>query len=91
MTKKQTKKKLPKLDTLVEDIYKTIGVLSEDKAINIPDEEYDLPNYGKCTSSSLVDPQTGEVFLLVDKRFLLKDETSRLINGLLYKAMDFFP
>jgi len=44
----------------------------------IPDEEYDLPNYGKCTSSSLVDPQTGEVFLLVDKRFLLKDETSRL-------------
>ena len=43
-----------------------------------PDEEYDLPNYGKCTSSSLVDPQTGEVFLLVDKRFLLKDETSRL-------------
>ena len=44
----------------------------------IPDEEYDLPDYGKCTSSSLVDPQTGEVFLLVDKRFLLKDETSRL-------------
>ena len=44
----------------------------------IPDEEYDLPNYGKCTSSSLVDPQTGEVFLLVDKHFLLKDETSRL-------------
>ena len=44
----------------------------------IPDEEFDLPDYGKCTSSSLVDPQTGEVFLLVDKRFLLKDETSRL-------------
>ena len=44
----------------------------------IPDEEYDLPDYGKCTSSSLVDPQTGELFLLVDKRFLLKDETSRL-------------
>ena len=43
-----------------------------------PDEEYDLPNYGKCTSSSLVDPQTGELFLLVDKRFLLKDETGRL-------------
>ncbi len=46
--------------------------------VRIPDEEYDLPDYGKCTSSSLVDPQTGEVFLLVDKRFLLKDETSRL-------------
>jgi len=44
----------------------------------IPDEEYDLPDYGKSTSSSLVDPQTGELFLLVDKRFLLKDETSRL-------------
>ena len=43
-----------------------------------PDEEYDLPNYGKCTSSSLVDPQTGELFLLIDKRFLLKDETGRL-------------
>ena len=46
--------------------------------VRIPDEEFDLPDYGKCTSSSLVDPQTGEVFLLVDKRFLLKDETSRL-------------
>ena len=46
--------------------------------VRIPDDEYDLPHYGKCTSSSLVDPQTGEVFLLVDKRFLLKDETSRL-------------
>ena len=44
----------------------------------IADKEYDLPHYGKCISSSLVDPQTGEVFLLVDKRFLLKDETSRL-------------
>ena len=43
-----------------------------------PDEEYDLPHYGKCISSSLVDPQTGELFSLVDKRFLLKDETSRL-------------
>jgi len=41
MTKKQTKKKLPKLDTLVEDIYKTISVLSEDKAINISEKEYE--------------------------------------------------
>ena len=44
----------------------------------IADEEYDLPHYGKCISSSLVDPQTGELFLLVDKRFLLKEETGRL-------------
>ena len=46
--------------------------------VRIPDDEYDLPHYGKCTSSTLVDPQTGEVFLLIDKRFLLKDEASRL-------------
>ena len=46
--------------------------------VRIPDDEYDLPHYGKCTSSTLVDSQTGEVFLLIDKRFLLKDEASRL-------------
>jgi len=51
MKKKQTKKKLPKLDTLVEDIYKTIGVLSEDKAINIPEEEYE--KFGKDMSDAL--------------------------------------
>lgn len=44
----------------------------------IPDEELDLPNYGKCTLSALVDPQTGELFSLIDKRFLLKSENSRL-------------
>ena len=44
----------------------------------IPDEELDLPNYGKCTLSALVDPQTGELFSLIDKRFLVKSENNRL-------------
>ena len=50
MKKKQTKK-LPKLDTLVEDIYKTIGVLSEDKALNISDEDYE--RFGQDMSDAL--------------------------------------
>lgn len=50
MKKKQTKK-LPKLDTLVEDIYKTIGVLSEDKALKISDEDY--KRFGKDMSDAL--------------------------------------
>ena len=44
----------------------------------MPDKDEDLPDYGKCTSSHLVDPQTGELFLLIDDRFLVKDETTRL-------------
>ena len=44
----------------------------------IPDTEENLPDYGKCTSSHLADSQTGELFYLIDKRFLVKDETSRL-------------
>ena len=44
----------------------------------MPDKDEDLPDYGKCTSSHLVDPQTGELFLLIDERFLVKDETTRL-------------
>jgi len=50
MKKKQTKK-LPKLDTLVEDIYKTIGVLSEDKALKISDEDFE--RFGKDMSDAL--------------------------------------
>ena len=44
----------------------------------MPDKDEDLPDYGKCSSSHLVDPQTGELFLLIDERFLVKDETTRL-------------
>jgi len=44
----------------------------------MPHKNEDLPDYGKCTSSHLVDPQTGELFLLIDDRFLVKDEKTRL-------------
>ena len=44
----------------------------------MPDEDEDLPDYGKCTSSHLIDPQTGELFLLIDDRFLVKDIKTRL-------------
>ena len=44
----------------------------------MPDKDEDLPDYGKCISSHLVDPQTGELYLLIDKRFLVKDEKTRL-------------
>ena len=44
----------------------------------IPDTEENLPDYGKCSLSHLADPQTGELFYLIDKHFLVKDETSRL-------------
>ena len=44
----------------------------------MPDEDEDLPDYGKCTLSRVADPHTGELFLLIDKRFLVKDETTRL-------------
>ena len=53
----------------------TVPPLFEDL---MPDEDEDLPDYGKCTSSHLIDPQTGELFLLIDDRFLVKDIKTRL-------------
>ena len=53
----------------------TVPPLFEDL---MPDEDEDLPDYGKCTLSRVADPHTGELFLLIDKRFLVKDETTRL-------------
>ena len=44
----------------------------------MPDKNEDLPDYGKCKSTHLVDPQTGELFLLIDDRFLVKDIGTRL-------------
>ena len=44
----------------------------------MPHKNEDLPDYGKCTLSRVADPHTGELFLLIDKRFLVKDETTRL-------------